>query len=494
LNIPYVRLNEGSIDKAAIELIPAALARKFDLIPIYRTADEIIIALADPMDKAAIAAVESAAGCRVSVAMPIIRELHEMQDIFYGPVEIENIFGFSSSLFPAKNLLEINKDLSGVTFLNFMLLHITRSNLHSLSLQPLGDFVAVIGKQGEFSREIGRLALDYYPDLLLQIKKLGRLKGPTDICAEGTLEFQNNGEMIYFQVYTLKGKGGDYVTLKMRPNLRFPDNVEDLGMSADNLQRFRELVAVRKGIVLFSSANRDECCRIIDLFLDESDTSEKTVMILGDGPGRGKKLFPSVSLRKLLPIEMESVATALLDHEPDIVVIEDVSEGLSFKTAATAAMRGRLAVCGFSRGDAKSTLEYLLYAWHGYPVFTHIKGIVSVKGVRLLCPSCKQNYVPAVVDGPVVIGGISSTSLFAPLGCPECDNTGYQGTRYLVDVIPINDEMLALFAAAREGGEILKLLCDNGYHGIIDEEIELLAAGKISPDDYLPRQNGNGVI
>jgi type II secretory ATPase GspE/PulE/Tfp pilus assembly ATPase PilB-like protein len=84
--------------------------------------------------------------------------------------------------------------------------------------------------------------------------------------------------------------------------------------------------------------------------------------------------------------------------------------------------------------------------------------------------------------------------LFAPLGCPECDNTGYQGTRYLVDVIPINDEMLALFAAAREGGEILKLLCDNGYHGIIDEEIELLAAGKISPDDYLPRQNGNGVI
>jgi type II secretory ATPase GspE/PulE/Tfp pilus assembly ATPase PilB-like protein len=485
LNIPYVRLNQDTIDKAAVEMVPEALARKFDLIPIYRTADEIIIALADPLNKAAIEAVKKVTGCRVTVSMPIIRELREMQDIFYGPVEMENVFGFSSSLFPANIIEEINKDLSGSTFLNNMLLYITRSNLFSLSFQPLGDIVAVTGKQGDISREIGRLTVDYYPDLLLKIKKLGRLNGLTDICAEGILEYQYNGEIIYFQVFTLKGKGGDYVTLKMRPDLHFPTGIDDLALSPGNLHSFGELVAVRQGIVLFCSSSRDECCRIIDLYLDEIDTAEKTVMVLGDGPGRGKKRFPSISLQKMLPIEMESLATALLDHDPDIVVVEDVSESHLFKLAAKAAMRGKLAVCGFSCGDAAGTLEYFRYARLDYPVFPHIKGIVSVKGTRLLCPLCKKNYVPSVGAVAVIPVSIPAASWFAPHGCSACGYTGYQGIRYLMDVILFNDEILTRFAAVRENGEILQHLRGNGYHGILDKEIELLAAGEISLEDYL---------
>jgi hypothetical protein len=54
------------------------------------------------LNKTAIEAVEKATGCRVTVAMPIIRELREMQDYFYGPEEIENALGFSSSFFPTK--------------------------------------------------------------------------------------------------------------------------------------------------------------------------------------------------------------------------------------------------------------------------------------------------------------------------------------------------------------------------------------------------------
>jgi type II secretory ATPase GspE/PulE/Tfp pilus assembly ATPase PilB-like protein len=485
LNIPYIRLTQETIDKAAVELVPVALARKFDLIPIYRTADEIVIALADPLNKTAIEAVEKATGCRVSVSMPIISELHEMQDFFYGPMEIEKALGFSSSLFPVKILEEINKDLSGVTFLNSMLLHITRNNLASLSLQPLGDIVAVTGKQGEFSQEIGKLTADYYPDLLLQIRKLGRLKGSTDICAEGTLEFELNGEKINFQVFTLKVKWGDYVTLKMQPDLHFPADIDELGLSAWNLRSFRELVAVRQGIILFSSSNRDECCRIIDLFLDESDTSEKTVMVLGDGPGRGKKRFPSIPFQKMLPVEIESLAAALLDHDPDILVIEDVLESHSFKMAARAAMRGKLAVCGLSFSEAAGALEYLHYTRHDYPILSNIKGIVSVKGVKLLCPHCKYNHVLSAGEGGAIPAGIPATARFATHGCSACGHTGYQGKKYLMDVILFNDELLKVIADAGESGEIVQHLRENGYHGILDEEAELLAAGKISPEECM---------
>ena len=369
--------------------------------------------------------------------------------------------------------------MTGATFLNSMLLHIIGNNLFSLSFQHLGDIVVVTGKQGELSREIGRMVVDYYPELLLQIRKLGRLKGYTDICAEGTLEFSYNEENINFQVFTLKGKWGDYVTLKMQPHLHFPADIEELGLSAGNLRSLRELIAARQGIVLFSAGNRDECCKIIDLFLDESDTSEKTVMVLGDGSGLGKKRFPSISFQKMLPVEMESLAAALLDHDPDILVIEDVSESHPFKMAAKAAMRGKLAVCGLSFSEASGVLEYLHYIRHDYPIYSIVKGIVSVKGIRLLCPLCKQNCVPSAGES----AGISTASCFVPHGCSACGHTGYQGKKYLMDIIVFNDELLEAFAAAGESREILQHLRKNGYHGILDEEAELLAAGKISPEE-----------
>jgi hypothetical protein len=48
LDIPYVRLSEKIIDRSATALVPADLARRFNLIPIIRTGDELHIALADP--------------------------------------------------------------------------------------------------------------------------------------------------------------------------------------------------------------------------------------------------------------------------------------------------------------------------------------------------------------------------------------------------------------------------------------------------------------
>ena len=462
-----------------------ALARKFNLIPVFRAGDEIGIALADPLNMSAIEAVEETTGCRVTVSMPIIRELREMQDIFYGPAEVYKEFGFTSARFSPKILESINKDVSGATFLNYILLYITRNKLASLSLQPLGDVVAITGKLGESSCEIGRLAIEYYPDLLRHIRTLGRLKGPSGGSAKGTLAFLYKGEKIYFRVLTLKGKAGDYVTLKMHTHVPFPAGIGELDLTADKAGIFREMLSARQGIVLFSSDSRDECCRIIDLYLDEFDTSDKNVMILGDGTGRGKKRFPCISFQKVLPVEIESLTAAILEHDPDILVIEDVSDSWSFKTAATFAMRGRLAICGICCSDLAGTLGHLLFIQHNYSILNYMKGIVSVKGVNLLCPLCRQSHIPSSEEKNLLPATLPVAGYFAAPGCSECGYTGYKGKKYLVDIITFNNEIVEVIAAAKESGEVLQRLGNSGYQGIQEEAVELLNAGEISPEEFI---------
>ncbi|HTP64690.1 MAG TPA: pilus assembly protein PilB [Geobacteraceae bacterium] len=487
LNIPYVRLNKETIDQAAVELVPAALARKYDLIPIYRSGEEIAIALADPLHAEAIEAVAKQTGCRVSVSMPIIRELREMQDLFYGPPENQKTFGFSSTHFSEKILATVNKDLSGAAFLNLILHYMAGNQLFSLSFQPLGDVVVITARRDDFSRQIGRLTGEFYADLMQLIRSRGRMTDASGITADGSLEVMHDGQKRHFRAHVLKGRGGDYITLKLDEHLHFPASLEELDLAADKAGNFRALVAAGEGILLFVSASRDECCRIIDLYLDEADTEDKTVMILGEGPGRGLKRFPCIPFQKMLPGEVEAAAAAIRDHDPDILVIEDIAERRNFRIAGRMAMAGKLVVCGLSQVDVPGALEYLLHTRHGcgYPVLTYLKGIVSVKGIRLLCRQCrKQHLLPAGARG-LLPEGVSSVPLFAPHGCSACGHTGFRGRRYLLEIIPFSDELAGLSASAGDSGEIMRHLRGTGYRGIPEESADLLAAGDITPEEYL---------
>jgi type II secretory ATPase GspE/PulE/Tfp pilus assembly ATPase PilB-like protein len=209
-------------------------------------------------------------------------------------------------------------------------------------------------------------------------------------------------------------------------------------------------------------------------------------MILGDVAGRGKKRFSSISFQKVLPIEMESLASEVLEHDPDILVVEDVSESRFFKTAAKVAMRGKLALCGISCRDAADTLEHLLYFQQNYSILAYVKGIVSFKGVRSLCPLCKKSYFPSEEEKAVLPSdSLPAAGYFTALGCSACGYTGYKGNKYLVDVISFNNDIVEVFAAAKESGEVLQYLRDKGYRGVLEEGIELLNAGEISPEEFL---------
>ena len=170
LDLPYIRLKADMIDPVAVRLVPAAMARKFNLIPLIKAGNELSIAVSDPLNKAAITAVEQLSGCQVNVSVALIREIREMIESCYGSSDQEQL-GFESSAFSETVLEAINSDLSGGKLLDYLLIFILQNRLSSLSLQPMGETISISGRRGGISRPVGSLAGTYYPDLTLKIRK-----------------------------------------------------------------------------------------------------------------------------------------------------------------------------------------------------------------------------------------------------------------------------------------------------------------------------------
>jgi len=257
LDLPYIRLKVDMIDPDAVRLVPAATARKYNLIPLIKAGGELSIAISDPLNKAAIAAVEHLSGCQVNISVALIREIREMIDACYGSNEQEQL-GFDSSAFSEKVLETINNDLSGSKLLDYLLIFILQNRLSSLSLQPMGETVMVSGRRSGISRPVGSLAGTYYPDVTLKIRKSIGSAAQSEPSSDGLLTFSYRSHPITFRITSMAGFDGEYITIRPHLSASVPNRLADLHLPAGQEADFIQLSRRRQGITFFASRNTQE--------------------------------------------------------------------------------------------------------------------------------------------------------------------------------------------------------------------------------------------
>jgi type II secretory ATPase GspE/PulE/Tfp pilus assembly ATPase PilB-like protein len=197
------------------------------------------------------------------------------------------------------------------------------------------------------------------------------------------------------------------------------------------------------------------------------------------------KRFPRIILPR---DETERAAAVMraLDHAPDILVIEDVTEGMPFTAACRAAMRGKLVLAGVEiRGTRNVLRQLLLYQQQNLFLPVFVNGLVSFKGIQLLCHECRIEYVPPAEELAAMNLSESPASFYRTTGCEVCGHSGFRARHFLTDTLVFTDEFLRIFEQTSTVAAIENYLGMTGYHGLADEGLRLLMAGDVSPEEYI---------
>lgn len=485
LNIPYVRLKREMIDRAAADLLPGYICRQYGIMPIIRYGNELSVAMIDPLNSEAIGAVQELTGCNVIVSVALIRELREMQEVFYGPLEDGETLGFTSRFFPPEALAKINVDLTGAKLTDYLLGYMVQQNLASLSLQPVGDRCSVVARKKGAAREIGSLPQDRYCPVQQRLRRMAGV-GDGMSSDRGRISFFYQGTELGIQGYFLRMVGGDSITLRRQLTAAFPKALAEFMMSGAEQELLRELICRDRGIILCIAGEKNELNRTIDFCLDEIADSGKSVAVIGTDIGRGRNHFPRVESEGVGVPEFPPLLAALLEHEPDVVGIEDLGEEHRMIGAGKAALKGKLVVGGLPECDLASVFTYLGHLWRQHHFIPdYLKGIVNCRTVQLLCPSCRQTYVPSAEE-LAAMGLVNPPEHFyAASGCKECGYNGYATRKYLLEVIAITTDILRTLERTVDGREVVQFLNSRGLSGVRARGVALLDSGEISPQEFI---------
>lgn len=491
LDIPYARISRESIDPAAAELVPAAVARKFNLFPLIRTDEELRIAMADPLDREAVAEVERLTGCNVSISMGLLREIREMQDFFYGEAGESALPGFSSTCFSSEVLEAINNDGTGDKLLDSLLAYLLQEGLSAISLKPLDDRVMVAGRQGPLSRPIGSILPAHYDELLSRIRTRAGIADSGSPSSISSLVIDIGGKEARFQVNLMQAGRWSYVTFKPFYNSPFPENLEKLETSDRNRQALRDFASAPEGMVLFSATSLEERTHLMAALMRECGCAGRDLLLVGKGFSFCSAMFPVVPVDWFDP-DIGHWIRGALNHDPSVIAVEGLSDSPSISAAIDAVLKGKLLFGGMPFPGIRATMRQVLFLKERLPLLPgSLRGIAACREIRLLCPACKEAASPADQTIRLLPKKLPS-AFYQAKGCPDCRFSGYGENKRLIETLTFDEETTELLNQSKNCGDFLRAIGRKGFHGIVEEAAGLLDSGNITAEEFISVTTENG--
>ncbi|MCY7386700.1 MAG: Flp pilus assembly complex ATPase component TadA, partial [Burkholderiales bacterium] len=115
----------------------------------------------------------------------------------------------------------------------------------------------------------------------------------------------------------------------------------------------------------------------------------------------------------------------------------------------------------------------------------NIIGVVAQRLMRRLCLHCKEPYSP---EDPLTrrVLGVDSDwrgEVFRPVGCNQCDNTGYKGRVAIMELFKMDGDMDELIARRATGREIRDAARKTGFRTLAEDAISRVLDGQTSLDE-----------
>ncbi|MEL7498359.1 MAG: GspE/PulE family protein [Planctomycetota bacterium] len=169
---------------------------------------------------------------------------------------------------------------------------------------------------------------------------------------------------------------------------------------------------------------------------------------------------------------------SLLRQDPEVIMIGEIRDAVTAEIAIQACLTGQLMMTTFHAENVGTTISRLLdLGIDPYLIRSGINGILSQRLLRKLCKSCCVE-----TEDRSRFFGLPIDTASIPKGCPNCNQTGYQGRILVSEYLSIKDSSFVEHLLEKaDSREIYKRAVESGMKSIWERATELVRDKITSP-------------
>jgi len=440
--LPFVDTTGLTPPPELLKKIPQALLRRKAILPLSENSEGILLAVADPDDRATIDSIQRLLGRNIRLAVADPNTLKA----------IINRALASTSQGQAASAVSQAAEVDLVALLNDI--------LKEAFLRRASDVHIV---QEEFGLRV-RLRVDgglqdynvntdgnetVVNGLISRIKVLSNL----DIAEQR--EPQDGGMSYYLpapidsefniRVATAPTRLGERVTMRILGQEAHNLTLEKLGMSAEDLVMFRKAIRKPFGMILLTGPTGSGKSTTLFAALQEINAPDLNIMTV-ENPI--EYVMEGVSQIQTGPkISFAGALRSLLRHDPDVLMVGEIRDEETADVALKAAMTGHLVFSTLHTNTAAGTVARLIdIGCEPFLIGSTMNAVIAQRLVRRLCPHCRVEKAATAEERDLLDVKTASATIYEPKGCAYCQGSGYRGRLGLFETLWFDEELSKLVA------------------------------------------------
>jgi type II secretory ATPase GspE/PulE/Tfp pilus assembly ATPase PilB-like protein len=296
--------------------------------------------------------------------------------------------------------------------------------------------------------------------IISRIKILAQMEiAETRIPQDGSFEFEFLGRKYGIRVSTLPTIQGESVVLRILFGTRSElYRLENLGFEKELIKELKLLMRKPHGMILCTGPTGSGKSTTLYALLNEVNRLERSVITIEDPVEYRLNFAKQSQINEKKAYDFTMAGRNFMRHDPDIIVIDEIRDEETAKTAIRASITGHLLLSTLHANDSLSVIpRFLDLGVDRFLLSTSLLGVLSQRLVRKICPICKDERKPTEAEKRLFEeNGFDSNeirSLYFGRGCSACKGLGYFGRTAIGELLSVNDtirDMIYKGASFRE--------------------------------------------
>ena len=484
-NVPTVDLQRVKAQPEALALVPAAVARAHNVLPLT-LGDGVLTVVAEyPDDLQLIDSLTMLTKKEIKMVVPLQGNLRDaIIDYYQYKVNDQGEETLDDILAPIKqttvtegtmNLEEVASDAPIVKAVDRILTQAVKERVSDIHIAPEENALKVRYRIDGVLHDSVSLPLGVQSAILTRIKLLANMniaerRRPQDGSFTDTLD----GKEIDFRVATIGTNWGEAVVMRVLDKSFNLFELEQIGMPSYLMETYGASLSSPFGMIIISGPTGSGKTTTLYASLLKLDAKELNIMSIEDPIEYKFQGVRQIQVNRAAGITFASGLRACMRMDPDVILVGEIRDVETAQTAVTAALTGHLVLTSIHANDAVGALVRLVdLEVEPFLVTSAVIATASQRLVRRICPQCSdlKKATPADALAYKQVTGEEKNEFYYGTGCSHCSATGYRGRIGVFELLPVTDPIRSLIIRRAGTPELKAQALEEGmlpmrYHGM----------------------------
>lgn len=490
LGVPHINLSQYRIDPEVLQLVPAELAKRAQIMPIRKDKNKLFIAMADPMDYFAIEEVRMATGCQIETGIAAKDDLYRTIAKYYDLQEsMDAVMADVNVASPDKVEQQITDDDSPIVRLvNQLISNAVLQRASDIHFDPQETEFRVRYRIDGVLRTERSLPKYMQNMITARIKIMGNLNITENrVPQDGRIKTTINFRPVDIRLSTLPTIYGEKIVMRILDLGNAATSINKLGFSKDNEQLFRNMISRPNGIVLITGPTGSGKSTTLYAALSELNQEGVNIITVEDPVEYRLEGINQIQVKEEVGLTFAAGLRSILRQDPDIIMIGEIRDLETAEIAIRASLTGHLVLSTLHTNSAVESISRLEdMGIEPFLIASSVVGVMAQRLVRRVCRDCAEE-VPATIREKELFlrEGMQIEKVLRGRGCPACSHTGYKGRLAIHEILPINRTVREYILQRKGIPALMDYMKKEGYRTLVADGFLKVLEGLTTTEEVL---------